>query len=292
MSQEAPRNEAGDPRAIPDQIEYWNTEGGKSWTARQQSWDVTMKPFSDAALIRAQVEPGERVIDIGCGCGATSLQLAELVGPKGRVLGVDVSKPMLDRAKERGAGNPTLSFAEADAATYPFEKGAADLLFSRHGVMFFAEPERAFTNLRSALKPGGRVAFSCFRSPKENALITTILAAVQEFVPPMPPMNPEDPGPFAFADPERVKRILGTAGFHAVTLEPVDVQSDVGSGKGMEEALVNAMEIGPASRALRGASPETRAKAEAALRAVFTPLQKDGKVLLGAGIWIVTARNA
>jgi ubiquinone/menaquinone biosynthesis C-methylase UbiE len=250
-----------------------------------------MKPFSDAALIRAQVAPGERVIDIGCGCGATSLQLAELVGPSGKVLGVDVSKPMLDRAKERGAGNPVLSFAQADATTYPFEPGGADLLFSRHGVMFFPEPERAFANLRSALKADGRVAFSCFRSPKENALITTILAAVVEFVPPLPKINPDDPGPFAFADPERVKRILSAAGFKSIALEPVDVQSDVGSGKGMEEALVNAMEIGPASRALNGASPETRVKAEAALRAAFTPLQQDGKVLLGAGIWIVTARN-
>jgi ubiquinone/menaquinone biosynthesis C-methylase UbiE len=278
-------------RAIPDQIEYWNQEGGQAWTARQHSWDTAMKPFSDAALIRAQVAPGERVIDIGCGCGATSLQLAELVGPSGKVLGVDVSKPMLDRAKERGADNPVLSFAQADATTYPFEPGGADLLFSRHGVMFFPEPERAFANLRSALKPDGRVTFSCFRTPKENALITTILAAVVEFVPPMPKMNPDDPGPFAFADPERVKRILGAAGFKSIALELVDVQSDISSGKGMEEALVNAMEIGPASRALNGASPETRVKAEAALRAAFTPLQQDGKVLLGAGIWIVTARN-
>jgi ubiquinone/menaquinone biosynthesis C-methylase UbiE len=236
------------------------------------------------------------VIDVGCGCGGSALQLAELVGPSGKVLGVDVSKPMLNRAKERGAGNPVLSFVEADAATYPFAKGEADLLFSRHGVMFFPEPERAFANLRSALKPaqgskGGRVAFSCFRSPKENALVTTILNAVVEFVPPMPKMNPEDPGPFAFADPERVKRILSAAGFKQIALEPVDVQSDIGNGKGMEEALLNAMEIGPASRALNGATPETKAKAEAALRAALTPAQKDGKVLLGAGLWIVTARN-
>ncbi|MDQ7248216.1 class I SAM-dependent methyltransferase [Dongia sedimenti] len=278
-------------RAIPDQIEYWNTEAGRAWVARQQSWDTAMKPFSDAALIRAAVRPGERVIDIGCGCGATSLQLAELVGPKGSVLGVDVSKPMLARAKERGAGNPVLRFAEADATTYPFERAAADLLFSRHGVMFFAEPERAFANLRTALKPGGRVAFSCFRTPKENGLITTILAAVSEFVPPLPKMNPDDPGPFAFQDPERVKRILSAAGFTGVALEPVDVQSDISNGQGMAEALVNAMEIGPASRALQGAAPEVHAKAKEALRTVFTPLQKDGKVLLGAGIWIVTAGN-
>jgi ubiquinone/menaquinone biosynthesis C-methylase UbiE len=280
-----------DNRAIPDQIEYWNTEAGRAWTERQESWDTAMKPFSDASLIRAAVAPGERVIDIGCGCGATSLQLADLVGPKGKVLGVDVSKPMLARAKERGSGNPVLSFAEADATTYAFERGAADLLFSRHGVMFFAEPERAFTNLRSALKPNGRVAFSCFRTPKENGLITTILAAVSEFVPPLPKMNPDDPGPFAFQDPERVKRILSAAGFKGVALEPVDVQSDVSNGKGMEEALVNAMEIGPASRALSGAAPDIRAKAKDALRAAFTPLQKDNKVLLGAGIWIVTAQN-
>jgi hypothetical protein len=254
-----------------------------------------MKPFSDAALIRAAVEPGESVIDVGCGCGGSALQLAELVGPSGKVLGVDVSKPMLNRAKERGAGNPVLSFVEADAATYPFAKGEADLLFSRHGVMFFPEPERAFTNLHAALKPakgspGGRLAFSCFRTPKENALITTLLAAVQDFVPPSPRLGPEDPGPFSFADPARVQRILGAAGFKAIALEPVDLQLDVGSGKGLEEAMANCLEIGPASRALKGALPETRAKAEASMRAALTSLQKDGKVLLGAGIWVVTAK--
>ena len=279
------------PRAIPDQIEYWNQEGGKQWTARQESWDVTMKPISDAALIRASIAPGERVVDIGCGCGATSLELARLVGPKGKVLGVDVSRPMLDRAKQRGAGNPVVSFAEADATTYPFEPGAADLLFSRHGVMFFPEPERAFTNLHSALKPDGRMAFSCFRTPKENALFMSLLAAVTEYVPPLPKMNPEDPGPFAFADPERVQRILGTAGFKAIALEPVDLQLDVGSGKGLDEAVTNAMEIGPASRALRDATPETRTKAEAAIRKALAAQAKDGKVSLGAGIWVVTARN-
>src|SRR3954470_5506019 len=200
MSQEAPTNPS-DPRVIPDQIEYWNSEAGRAWTARQHSWDIAMKPFSDAALIRAAVQPGERVIDIGCGCGATTLELARLVGPQGRALGIDVSKPMLDRAKERAAGNPVLSFAEADATTYRFEPGAADLLFSRHGVMFFPEPERAFANLRGALKPTGRVAFSCFRAPKQNPLVTTLLAAVSDFVPPLPQLGPEDPGPFAFADP-------------------------------------------------------------------------------------------
>ncbi len=276
---------------IQDQIEYWNREGGPQWVRRQQSWDVTMKPISDAALTRAAVAPGERVIDIGCGCGATSLDLARLVGPQGRVLGVDVSKPMLDRARERAAGNPVVSFAEADATIYPFERGAADLLFSRHGVMFFPAPERAFANLRGALKGGGRMAFSCFRTPKENALITTILAAVTDYVPPLPKLGPEDPGPFSFADPDRVKRILGAAGFKSIALEPVDLQLDVGSGKGLDEAVVNTLEIGPASRALKGQPPETRAKAEASIRAALTPLQQDGKVPLGAGIWVVTAKG-
>jgi ubiquinone/menaquinone biosynthesis C-methylase UbiE len=291
MSQEAGEQRGPGWGGIPDQIEYWNSEAGRAWAARQESWDTAMKPFSDAALIRAAVAAAERVIDIGCGCGATSLQLADLVGPKGRVLGVDVSKPMLDRAKQRGAGNPVLRFEEADATTFPFERGTSDLLFSRHGVMFFAEPERAFANLRSALKPTGRLAFSCFRTPRENGLVTTILNTVAEFVPPLPKMNPDDPGPFAFQDPERVKRILGAAGFTSVALEPVDVQSDISNGLGLEEALVNAMEIGPASRALQGAAPDVKAKAEAALRNAFTPLLKDNKVLLGAGIWVVTAKN-
>jgi ubiquinone/menaquinone biosynthesis C-methylase UbiE len=279
-----------DARAIPDQIAFWNQDGGAQWTRRQESWDVTLAPVSDAVLDRAAVQPGQWAIDIGCGCGATVLELARRVGAQGRVLGIDVSKPMLARAQERSRALPQVRLTEADATTHEFERGAYDLLFSRFGVMFFPDPPKAFTNLRGALKPSGRLAFACFRSPKENPFMMTAYAAVADLVPPLPKMAPEDPGPFAFADEARVRRILDAAGFKEVALEPVNLDLDVGSGKGVDEAVINALEIGPSARALREQPPELRAKGEAAIRQAFAAKEKNGRIPLTAAIWIVTAK--
>jgi SAM-dependent methyltransferase len=151
-----PKNEA--------EITYWNSAGGRRWVERQQSQDVVLGPILQATLERAQPRQGERVVDIGCGTGASSIALAERVGPSGQVLGVDVSAPMLARASERLPPVAPVRFIHADATTYRFESAAFDLLFSRFGVMFFAEPARAFANLRIALKPSGRLAFACWRS--------------------------------------------------------------------------------------------------------------------------------
>ncbi|HVM85162.1 MAG TPA: class I SAM-dependent methyltransferase [Candidatus Binatia bacterium] len=285
MSQQA------DPRVIVDQAEYWNSEAGRKWVARQEGQDVTLGPLGRAAMERAAVKAGESVIDIGCGCGATTLELARRVGAQGRVLGIDISHPMLARAKERAKATPQVTLVEADATTHAFEPGRADLLFSRLGVMFFPEPARAFANLRRALKPGGRLAFVCFRTPKDNPFLMTALAAATLHVPPLPKMEPDAPGPFAFADDARVKRILGEAGFADVKHEPVDIDLDIGSGKGFDEAMINAVEIGPASRALTGQPADLRAKAEAAIRQALKAHEKDGKVLLTAKVWIVTAKQ-
>ena len=140
------------------QIEYWNELSGARWVAMNDVIDAQISPLGEVAMLRAAVAPGERVLDIGCGCGQTSLQLAERVGQDGRVLGLDISAVMLERARERAeqAGLANLEFRNADAQTEPFA-GAFDLLFSRFGVMFFASPEAAFSNLRSAVRPGGRL---------------------------------------------------------------------------------------------------------------------------------------
>jgi ubiquinone/menaquinone biosynthesis C-methylase UbiE len=275
---------------IQDQIAYWNNEAGAFWVARQESQDVTLAPVGEAALDRAGLQPGESIIDIGCGCGATTVELARRVGQAGRVLGIDVSQPMLARARERTSGMANVALVEADATTHRFEAGRTDLLFSRLGVMFFADPPKAFANLRSALKPNGRLAFACFRAPQLNPFFTTPLRAATEFVPPPPKLEPGAPGPFAFADEGHVHRILDAAGFRDVKLEPVDLTLDAGSGKGLEEAVINAREIGPSSRVLRGQPADLVAKAEAAIRKALAAVEKNGRVPLGAAIWVVTAR--
>jgi ubiquinone/menaquinone biosynthesis C-methylase UbiE len=275
---------------IQDQIAYWNLDAGAFWVARQESQDVTLAPVGEAALDRANIRPGERVIDIGCGCGATTIALSQRVGAEGRVLGVDVSQPMLARARERTKAMANVSLVEADATTHPFEPGSTDLLFSRLGVMFFADPPKAFANLRSALKPNGRLAFACFRAPQLNAFFTTALRAATEFVPPPPKLEPGAPGPFAFADEAHVRRILDAAGFKDVKLEAVDLVLDAGSGKGLDEAVINAKEIGPSSRVLSGQPADLVAKAEAAIRKAYAAVEQNGRIPLGAAIWVVTAR--
>jgi ubiquinone/menaquinone biosynthesis C-methylase UbiE len=274
---------------IQDQIAYWNDEAGAFWVARQESQDVTLAPVGAAAFDRAGIRPGETVIDIGCGCGATTIELARRVGEAGRVLGIDVSQPMLARARERTRALANVALVEADATTHPFEPGRTDLLFSRLGVMFFADPPKAFGNLRTALKPGGRLAFACFREPRLNPFFTTALRAATEFVPPPPKLEPGAPGPFGFADEAHVRRILETAGFKDVKLEAVDLVLDAGSGKGLEEAVINAREIGPSSRVLRGQPADLVAKAEAAIRKAYAAVEQNGRIPLGAAIWVVTA---
>ncbi len=185
--------------------------------------------ITEQAIAVAAPAPGERVLDIGCGCGATVLALATRVGANGHVLGVDVSAPMLEVARRRVAADG-LSQAEvllADAATHRFAAGQADLIFSRFGVMFFDAPVEAFINLRQALATGGRLFFACWRPFKHNDWFAVPFKAVVPHLPPQEKPEPDAPGPFAFADPERVT-ILGLAGFSDVAIRPVDTMLTVG----------------------------------------------------------------
>ena len=183
------------------QVAYWNDKAAVTWTALQDRLDAMFAPLTLRALDAASPKPGDHVVDIGCGCGATVLELASRVGPEGSVLGVDVSKPMAARARERIAaaklGNAQIQVS--DASVHNFEAGRADLLFSRFGVMFFADPSAAFTNLRRALRPGGRLLFAAWRPMAENSWFSVPLAAAADLLPPSPPLEPDAPGPFAFA---------------------------------------------------------------------------------------------
>jgi ubiquinone/menaquinone biosynthesis C-methylase UbiE len=274
-----------------DQVAYWNGSAGRRWTDRQELQDVLLAPVSESLFARTNVEHGERVIDIGCGCGSTTIELARRVGPKGDVVGVDVSAPMLARARERVRAGMPIEFVEADATVYRFPPGRTDLLCSRFGVMFFAEPASSFANLRTALRPGGRLVFACWREPQENPWMAVPLMQVYKHVPNLPESGPEDPGPFSFARADRVRRILNQAGFSAIALEPVDLVIDLAIGRGLDAALATALEIGPASRALDGQPPEVSEAAARSIRAALAPLQQGGTVPLAAAIWIVTANN-
>jgi SAM-dependent methyltransferase len=271
------------------QVDYWNGRTGETWVELNRLLDMQLQPLGQAALAALAPHPGERVLDIGCGGGETSLDLARAVGPSGAVLGVDLSRPLLDLAARRaGALDLDIRFEAADAQITDFAAvgGAFDAVFSRFGVMFFADPTAAFANIRKALKPGGRLAFVCWRPAQDNPVMTTAINAVTDLLPPSSPSDPLAPGPFAFADSERVRRILGESGWSQVEVSPFDAQ--VG-GWTPEEALAVAQKVGPLGAALRE-NPELRPRVQDAVaRELQRQTGADGKVRLGAAVWIVTA---
>jgi SAM-dependent methyltransferase len=273
------------------QAEYWNSNAGQKWTDHQEHQDQVLRPISDRLIAAAEPKPGDRVIDVGCGCGATTIDFAERVGPAGAALGLDVSEPMLRRARERAPRNLPIRFELADATVYPFEPEAADLVVSRFGVMFFADPAKSFANLRKGLKPGGRLAFACWREAKQNPFFILPLREAGKHAPPLPETGPEEPGPFAFASEARVRRILGDAGFADIGLEAHDLELDIAVGRGLDAAVRAATTIGPTSRMLDGESEAIRAAATADIRKALAAHARGESVPLGAAIWIVTATN-
>jgi SAM-dependent methyltransferase len=277
-------------QANADQIAYWNGPNGRCWTDRQASQDVLLAPVSQILIDRITPKAGDRVVDIGCGCGGTSIALARPVAPDGFVLGVDISAPMLERARQLAPKGLPLQFVQADATVYPFESASFDLLVSRFGVMFFAEPVVSFANLRRSLRPTGRVVFACWREPKENPWMLAPLQAVYRHVPRLPQAGPEDPGPFAFASEARVKRILGEAGYAEVAMEACNIALDVAIGRGLDAAADAALEIGPSARALEGHPRDVRAAARESVRELLAPYAHGQTVALPGSIWIVTAK--
>jgi SAM-dependent methyltransferase len=274
-----------------DQIAFWNGPAGQRWTDRQQAQDIMLAPVADILIDRAKAGVGERIVDVGCGCGATTFALAQKVGPAGHVFGIDVSAPMLGRARQIAPKGLPVDFELADATVYPFEPASADLLVSRFGVMFFAAPALSFANMRRALRPAGRMAFACWREPRDNPWLMAPLQAAYKHAPRLPQPGPDDPGPFSFASEQRVAGILGEAGFTAIEMERCDLSLDIATGRGLEAAVETAVEIGPAARALEGQPPDVIAAATHSIREVLSPFASGQQVPLAASFWMVTARG-
>ena len=280
-----------DPSTLhAEQLAFWNGPAVTQWITKQEQLDAALAPVADAAIALAAPQPGERVLDVGCGSGATSIALARLVGPTGHVTGLDVSGPMIELARRRSVGMGNLDWLLADAAAHDFAPRSVDVLFSRFGVMFFGEPIAAFANLRRALKPSGRLVFACWRPLDENPWSLLPLQVVRALVPPLPRPGLNDPGPFAFGDRERVAHILTSAGF----TNPRHVQFEFAMvlGTNLDDAAEQATSMGPASRALRGQPEAVIEAARTAVRAALVPYFESGRVALPGTIWLVESSTA
>jgi SAM-dependent methyltransferase len=272
------------------QREFWNSEAIRRWVTEQNRIDQLFAKVTDAALAAAAPSTGESILDIGCGTGTTVLRLADAAGPKGRVVGVDISEQQLALARSRvsaaDAGNVELLLD--DAATHSFQPATFDLGVTRFGVMFFADPIGAFRNIRRAMKPGGRLLLAVFRPAPENPWATAAVAAIRHLVPPPPAVGPEDPGQFSWGDPARVRRILDGAGFQAVGLAPLDVSLRLGGDAG--EATEFATYVGQGARLLHGQPEDVLKAARVALMDFFKAHESPDGVSLPGALWLVSAR--
>ncbi len=266
------------------QVAYWNESAGPTWVAMHDALDHELNDLGLAAMAALAPRENERLVDIGCGCGATTLELARRVGKGGAVLGVDLSAPMLAVARERAAaaGLDQASFLQADAQVYALEP--VDGAFSRFGVMFFADPVAAFANIRKGLRPGGRVAFVCWRQLAENPWMTVPMAAVLPLLPAPPAApTPDAPGPFAFADRDRLFGILPRRGLHRHRDRAARCAGQLGRPR---DVRAN----GAAPRSGRGAGPREPDCGPHDRRGPHCAAPHVGETGLRLGTWIVLAR--
>jgi SAM-dependent methyltransferase len=271
-----------------DQIALWNNAGGPIWVEMQDVLDPMLAPFADLVVDNGFPGEGCRVLDIGCGAGATTLAMARRLGPAGQCLGVDISAPLLDAARAQGRweGLTSAAFLQADAQTHAFDAGRFDAVISRFGVMFFDDPQAAFVNIRNAARRAAKLTFVAWRSPAENPFMTTAARAAAPFLPSLRTPPADAPGQFAFADGERVKRILNASGWSDVDVRAVDVPSSI------SEANLHAYvtRLGPVGLALRDADEATRARTTAAVSAAFKPYLANGEARFTIAAWLVSAR--
>jgi len=284
--------EASGPNA--EQIAYWTTTAGPKWVAWQALLDAQIDALGRAAMDLLPLAAGARVIDVGCGCGQSVLELAERVGPHGHVLGVDVSAPMLARAAERvrAAGYRHVELREADAQTHAFAPGAADAVFSRFGVMFFADPTAAFANLRRALQAGGRLAFVCWQPLERNPWMAVPLAAAAAHLALPPPPPAGAPGPFALGAHERITELLAAAGFSDVRIDGYETTLQVGGTADLDAVTDFVLQLGgPLVTAVREAAADVLPRVRSAVRAALAAYWDTTGVRMPAASWLVGARQ-
>jgi ubiquinone/menaquinone biosynthesis C-methylase UbiE len=265
----------------------WNGESGRRWAKDPDRRDRVLAPVADVLLTAAGVSLGEVVLDVGCGCGATTVAAAQAAGPGGSVLGIDLSRPMLEVARRRAheGSVANVRFEQADAQTHALPPGAFGAAISRFGTMFFADPVAAFINVAGALRPGARLCLATWQPLAANDWLTVPGAVLLRYG--TPPQVTGGPSMFAQSDPAALAATLTTAGFSAVDATPVTVTLTLGAGPA--EAAEYLTASGPGRALLDTAAAGVRPAALAAVRAALAEYDGPGGVRLGAAIWVTTA---
>jgi len=272
-----------------DMARAWDGDEGAHWSAHASRYERGAAPYRERLLESAALASGERVLDVGCGAGRTTRDAARAVAPDGQVLGVDLSASMLDVARAAAAadGLGNVTFEQADAQVHDFPKASYDVVLSQFGVMFFADPVTAFTNIHAALAPGGRTSLMVWQGLDRNewaASLRGALAAGRDL--PTPP--PGAPGPFSWADPDTSRKILESAGFSDVAV--ADVPGDFHVGDDPDDAFGFVRGMGVTRTLLADLDDATAAKALDDLRAAFADHHSEEGVIFRSAAWLVTAR--
>ncbi|MFF8233472.1 class I SAM-dependent methyltransferase [Streptomyces caelestis] len=274
-------------RADDEQAARWKGRAGHAWDDLKGVLDEMFRPFEELLVEAVAAERAKHVLDVGCGTGGIALAVARRLGPEGRCVGIDISEPMISIAREcAGQEDVPASFVCADAQDHAFEPGSFDAVISRFGVMFFNDPVRAFANLRRAVRDEGALRFVVWRDPAENPFMTTAQRAAAPLLPDMPVRRPDEPGQFAFADPDKVRRILAESGWAGIDIRPVDVVCTL-----PEKELVRYLtRLGPVGMYLPEVDAQTRERVVETVRAAFAPFVHGPEVRFTAACWTVGAR--
>jgi ubiquinone/menaquinone biosynthesis C-methylase UbiE len=276
--------------ANADQHEAWNGESGHRWVATAERRDAVLAPIANVLGEIAAIGAGQRVLDLGCGCGATTLAAAVATGPRGAVVGVDLSAPMLGVARHRAHGHPNVEFHQADAQTDPLG-GPFDVAISRFGTMFFDDPVAAFANVAHHLSPHGRLCIATWQPLEANEWLVVPITALLRHGSLPDGLDPAKPGMFAQSDPEGIRRTLTDAGFVDARCEAHTVGLDL--GRSIDDALEYLADTGPGRGILATMPADRHPEALDAVRdALAAHHEPDRGVVLGAGIWVTTARAA
>ena len=274
------------------QKQFWSGAGGDVWVDKQREMDIMLNPLGERVIQGLDLKEETKILDIGCGCGATTLEIAKIVN-QGEVIGVDISEPMLERATQTASDMAltNISYQVKDVQVDEMPNKYFDIAFSRFGVMFFEDPFEAFNNINHSLKDDGQLSFVCWQHASLNPWQSLSIQVIKEFLDlPAPP--PKSPGPFAFEDKSYIEEILNASGFRDIEIK--DNQEDIVmfSGKSIREACEDYLTINPVvTEMLKNSPTELREEILEALIGKFSDFHNNDGLLFPSATWIVTAKK-